>query len=1379
MTANRPATQTEERLAEQQQQHQQQRTQQQCTNTSTNATNANLSSSANASAACTAANYDEMEHCGNRYGGTTVINTSSGDSNCAHADGGEGVCRNHSTASSTTHRRGHRRQESMYQMTGLYSETNTSGDDSSVDAATQDSPANLGELASCSAGPMPGVNNTNVLSRATCKCHNHYHHPPPHQNNHHHHPHNNGQQQTPCNASGCCNETLAKSHSRQPSANITVGASTGAGSNNNAANMLYDSEYDNDDELQSRDCGILNYRPRRIQKFARIKVFVLLLSILVTLQQALSSGYINSVITTIEKRFEIPSSYSGLIASSYEIGNVITVIFVSYLGSRRHIPVWIGIGAAIMGIGSLVFMVPHFTGEPNPGVTIMNETSDNICRSALVRDQDMDLGRLSSGLSNPPLASHTLREDNCLEGKLSTFGPVLLFVIAQLLLGCGGSPLFTLGTTYVDDHVKTESSSMYIGCMYSMAAFGPVLGFLLGAYLLSFHMDSLSSTIISINPGDRRWVGMWWGGFLLCGILLLIVAVPFFSFPKVLTSEKKKIRKSSVMQPAVPNNSNSLPRGTDPAGKVKKEIVAVTAKEDDEPRVDTGYGKDIKDIPQSMLRLVTNPVYIVTCLGACMELWIVSGFVVFLPKYLETQFSLGKSQASVFTGSIAVPGACIGIFIGGCILKRFQLKPKGAVQFVIISNAICLGLYAMLFFLGCDNLKMAGTTIPYYRSAKHGIIEPFQVNLTAACNFGCECLTSDVEPVCGNNGLTYFSPCHAGCTAFSSTSNYTNCACVHSNISSSIYMGAGGSQAQALNANEDFAEVTVVPVATAGPCATPCRTIYPFLILLFFMTFIVASTQMPLLMIVLRSVSEEERSFALGMQFVIFRLFGYIPAPILFGNLIDSTCLLWKSTCGEKGGRCLIYDIEKFRYKYVGLCATVKIVALAIFIADWWLVRRRKQLEKLKPINANDPIIGSIISLDKLFEEKLTTNETNPIYGSNGEIILTSDVVRHSRNDSRTIQLEYGYDKCNNAINSSGLLTPQTKSKKHFRSASCDVKMIRSFSKDQNIAPGSGTTDGGLHEPIKIKSLKRFQTHSRNNSSDLNSDFRHKLTHSRTNSRDDAGAGALNIRYIQNQLKPQEDEEDDDELTTGCGHFVKKHARNHSYDQIYMPNNIRFDADFFRNHHNNKNKNVNVLKNVNREETRVKNSNEMEAAAAAAAGTATATTVGSRGHSRNNSKDLNIRTTTATSNNINPIAPSSCTATLGGSGGGVVGAAHNVAEAALNILRHRRTNSKDLNYTLCTSNERNDLGGGSTACSSNASTPAHGSGGSAASALHLKHAHARKVSHHKIQIDDERNELIRSTGDDDDDTSGAHNERNQASSASSPAASSKDVEALR
>lgn len=49
-----------------------------------------------------------------------------------------------------------------------------------------------------------------------------------------------------------------------------------------------------------------------------------------------------------------------------------------------------------------------------------------------------------------------------------------------------------------------------------------------------------------------------------------------------------------------------------------------------------------------------------------------------------------------------------------------------------------------------------------------------------------------------------------------------------------------------------YSEVTVVPVATAGACNPPCTTIFPFLVLLFFMTFVVAVTQMPLLMIVLR-----------------------------------------------------------------------------------------------------------------------------------------------------------------------------------------------------------------------------------------------------------------------------------------------------------------------------------------------------------------------------------------------------------------------------------------------------------------------------------------------------------------------------------------------
>lgn len=158
---------------------------------------------------------------------------------------------------------------------------------------------------------------------------------------------------------------------------------------------------------------------------------------------------------------------------------------------------------------------------------------------------------------------------------------------------------------------------------------------------------------------------MWWGGFLLCGLLLLIVAIPFFSFPKVLTREKKKLRNiEQNLKTVGSGNSNSLPRQQPPPtsktstlpNNTSTQITTTTAtattltKSSSTSKIESGYGKDIKDIPLSMWRLVSNPIYTVTCLGACMELMIVSGFIVFLPKYLETQFSLGKSQASVFTG---------------------------------------------------------------------------------------------------------------------------------------------------------------------------------------------------------------------------------------------------------------------------------------------------------------------------------------------------------------------------------------------------------------------------------------------------------------------------------------------------------------------------------------------------------------------------------------------------------------------------------------------------------------------------------------------------------------------------------------------------------
>ena len=45
----------------------------------------------------------------------------------------------------------------------------------------------------------------------------------------------------------------------------------------------------------------------------------------------------------------------------------------------------------------------------------------------------------------------------------------------------------------------------------------------------------------------------------------------------------------------------------------------------------------------------------------------------------------------------------------------------------------------------------------------------------------------------------------------------------------------------------------------------------------------------------------------------------------MFGHVVDSTCLLWKETCSGADGRCLLYDIDMFRIKYVGIGAAIKV----------------------------------------------------------------------------------------------------------------------------------------------------------------------------------------------------------------------------------------------------------------------------------------------------------------------------------------------------------------------------------------------------------------------------------------------------------------------
>ena len=62
-----------------------------------------------------------------------------------------------------------------------------------------------------------------------------------------------------------------------------------------------------------------------------------------------------------------------------------------------------------------------------------------------------------------------------------------------------------------------------------------------------------------------------------------------------------------------------------------------------------------------------------------------------------------------------------------------------------------------------------------------------------------------------------------------------------------------------------------------------------------------------------RCVPDNERAYALGIQWIVLTLLGAIPGPILFGLFIDKSCGLWEVTCHGQGN-CLVYDNEQLSY---------------------------------------------------------------------------------------------------------------------------------------------------------------------------------------------------------------------------------------------------------------------------------------------------------------------------------------------------------------------------------------------------------------------------------------------------------------------------------
>lgn len=205
----------------------------------------------------------------------------------------------------------------------------------------------------------------------------------------------------------------------------------------------------------------------------------------------------------------------------------------------------------------------------------------------------------------------------------------------------------------------------------------------------------------------------------------------------------------------------------------------------------------------------------------------------------------------------------IGVLVGGLYISKFKPSARFLTMWHVICGVFCVLAMISWGFLGCEESEKTLNT---------------KRDSDQSCNADCHCDFVRYSPVCGDDGFTYTSACHAGCMISSkknTSKQFKHCSCVDSNNQNKL---------SAFSWSEEPKKAQ----ASSGPCKVNCqRELYIFLAILCSLKFIGATGRTSNFLVSIRCIANNDKSVAIGLGSTMVHLFAMIPSPILFGYVLD------------------------------------------------------------------------------------------------------------------------------------------------------------------------------------------------------------------------------------------------------------------------------------------------------------------------------------------------------------------------------------------------------------------------------------------------------------------------------------------------------------